>query len=67
MTQKKTKNNNFYSWLAALVLTITSTLIMSVFFYQNDIFNLKIILIFSLLVFITSLLIINFYVEKNIY
>jgi two-component system phosphate regulon sensor histidine kinase PhoR len=40
---------------------------MSVFFYQNDTFNLKIILIFSLLVFITSLLIINFYVEKNIY
>ena len=67
MTQKKTKNNNFYSWLASLVLTIIFTLIMSVFFYQNDIFNLKIILIFSLLVFITSLVIINFYVEKNIY
>ena len=67
MTQKKTKNNNVYSWLASLVLTIIFTLIMSVFFYQNDIFNLKVILIFSLLVFITSLVIINFYVEKNIY
>ena len=51
MTQKKTNNKNSYSWLASLVLTIIFTLIMSVFFYQNDIFNLKIILIFSLLDF----------------
>ena len=34
------------------------------FFYQNDIFNLKIILIFSLLVFVISLVIINFMLKK---
>jgi len=65
--RQKSKNNNFYSWLATLILTIIFTLIMSVFFYLNDIFNLKVILTSSLLIFVSSYMIINFYIEKNIY
>jgi len=61
------KKNHHQSLLTAFVFTIILTLTMSVFLYYQNIFNFKIIALFSALVFIVFYLIMNFYIEKNIY
>ena len=61
------KKNHHQSLLTAFVFTIILTLTMSVFLYYQNIFNFKIIVLFSVLVFTVFYLIMNFYIEKNIY
>jgi len=61
------KKNHHQSLLTAFVFTIILTLAMSVFLYYQNIFNFKIIVLFSGLVFTIFYLIMNFYIEKNIY
>ena len=61
------KKNHHQSLLTAFVFTIILTLAMSVFLYYQNIFNFKIVVLFSGLVFTIFYLIMNFYIEKNIY
>ncbi len=61
------KKNHHQSLLTAFVFTIILTLTMSVFLFYQNIFNFKIIVLFSVLVFTVFYLIMNFYIEKNIY
>jgi len=61
------KKNHHQSLLTAFIFTIILTLTMSVFLFYQNIFNFKIIVLFSVLVFTVFYLIMNFYIEKNIY